>query len=248
MLDDAIRKKYEGEAWVILSEVRDGTGYAACRSADTMAFGMWPSRGLDVIGFEIKSNRGDWRRELSKPKKADDIACYCDEWWIVGAEDVVLLEEVPKTWGWYVPHGKTLKAKKQPERKPEHPELDRTFIMSVLRNFSRSYIPRSKVRAEVDAGIKIAERNKGYRLESLERIEKRVLEFKETSGINLKDTYSWPAGEVGEVVRAVLDKRLGSKLEQVKNTLKALEEIGAEIRDLPFMRKPKEDEKKCATS
>ena len=78
-LYDLVEKKYPGPAWVVLAEVCNGTGFAANRWADAVAFGVWPSRGLRIVGFELKSSRSDWRRELENPAKADDIACYCDE-------------------------------------------------------------------------------------------------------------------------------------------------------------------------
>ena len=58
-----LEAKYPPPAWLTLWEVRDATGYGASRSADAIAFGVWPSRGLSIVGFEIKSSRSDWLRE-----------------------------------------------------------------------------------------------------------------------------------------------------------------------------------------
>jgi hypothetical protein len=53
--------------------------------------GLWPSRGLKLMGFEIKAGRGDWLGELRNPRKAESIARFCDQWWVVATQDVILL-------------------------------------------------------------------------------------------------------------------------------------------------------------
>jgi len=51
---------------------------------------LWPSRGLHLMGFEIKAGRGDWLRELKDPGKAEGIAAYCDQWWVVAPAEVIV--------------------------------------------------------------------------------------------------------------------------------------------------------------
>lgn len=78
-LNALVRAKYPGPAYTFLNELRDGTDFhTAGRSADAIAFGTWPSRGLSITGFEYKSYRGDWLNELKKPEKAESIARFCD--------------------------------------------------------------------------------------------------------------------------------------------------------------------------
>ena len=96
------------------------------------------SRGFSILGFEIKSHRGDWLNELKKPEKAEGIAPYCDEWWIVASENVVKIEEVPKAWGWFTPYGQGLRVLKRPE-KTETIDIDRPFLMSIMKK-GYSYI------------------------------------------------------------------------------------------------------------
>src|SRR5438876_1169784 len=81
-------------------------------SADALAMSLWPSRGLELHGFEIKASRADWRTELRNPETADEIATRCDRWWIVaGSADIVTDGELPPTWGLLVPLGSALVAK-----------------------------------------------------------------------------------------------------------------------------------------
>ena len=48
----ALRARHPSEAWAFLSHVRNGTGYArrTARTADALAFSLWPSRGLGSTG------------------------------------------------------------------------------------------------------------------------------------------------------------------------------------------------------
>lgn len=111
-----LQKKFGPPEHCFLSEVRNSTGHARTpRTADALAFSLWPSRGLELHGFEIKVSRGDWLRELKNPAKADAIATYCDRWWIVAGDDKVVVspeEELPKTWGLLVASDKGLKTVK----------------------------------------------------------------------------------------------------------------------------------------
>jgi hypothetical protein len=80
---DMLRERHPAPEWAIFFEVANGLGVSDRRYADAVAMSLFPSRGLDVHGFEVKTARGDWLRELKNPKKADVIASYCDFWWLV---------------------------------------------------------------------------------------------------------------------------------------------------------------------
>jgi hypothetical protein len=55
---------------------------------------------MALSGFEIKSYRGDWLRELKNPAKAEGIASCCNYWWIVaGNLEIVQTGELPEPWG-----------------------------------------------------------------------------------------------------------------------------------------------------
>ena len=79
-----IEKHCHSPRWATFPAVRNATGFARqVRTADAIAMALWPSMGLELHGFEIKSHRHDWLRELKKPDKADAIAKHCNRWWIV---------------------------------------------------------------------------------------------------------------------------------------------------------------------
>ena len=57
-----LRDRYPSAAYAFFEQVRNGTGYSrtVVRTADALAFSLWPSRGLTLDGFEIKAYRGDY--------------------------------------------------------------------------------------------------------------------------------------------------------------------------------------------
>lgn len=73
-----LRKTFKPPAYIVLGEVRNTTGYARrVRIADALVLSTWPSRGLYIHGFEIKSSRNDWLREFGAPEKAEEIFQFC---------------------------------------------------------------------------------------------------------------------------------------------------------------------------
>lgn len=66
-----------------MEHVRDAAGFNVTRTADVLALGLWPSRGNELHGFEVKVSRADWRKELAQPEKAEGWCQIVDRWWIV---------------------------------------------------------------------------------------------------------------------------------------------------------------------
>jgi hypothetical protein len=72
---------------------------------------LWPSRGIELHGIEIKVSRNDWLKELGDPAKADEIARFCDRWWVAaGDESIHQWDSLEKRnpVSWYVYHGGSL--------------------------------------------------------------------------------------------------------------------------------------------
>jgi len=179
--------RFKDPEYATLRQVRNGTGWAGDVTADAISICCYPSRGLAVHGFEIKVSRGDWRRELAKPRKAEGIVQFCDHFWIVAPPKVVQLDELPKPWGLLETRGKGLVQRKAaPSLEPE--ALDRAFVASVLRNAKRSLdsdeekLARTRAEARgYDRGLKsgkdraYAELRERLRVaEKVERLEKEL--------------------------------------------------------------------------
>jgi hypothetical protein len=228
-LEERIVLKYPQPAWVVLNEVRDGTGFDTRGiEADAIAFGVWPSRGLQIIGFEIKVHRNDWLRELKNPAKAEGIAKYCDQWFLVTCDGVVKPEEIPANWGWYVGTKSGLKLEKAP-KDLEPKEIGRLFLMSIIRNISKTHTPNGKVNEVVESKLeeKVERRRSenSYRLEQLESLDKRVKEFEAASGISLWEDYKFPPKETGAIVKAVIGSYLKHEVDAVKRAAEKAKEV-----------------------
>lgn len=184
----AVCKRFAPPAWAVFAGVANGTGSRANRWADAIAMSVWPSRGLEVHGFEIKVSRNDVLRELKDPAKAEAIASYCDRWWlVVGSSKLIREGELPPTWGLLVPHAGGLKAVKEaPKLKPK--ALDRSFVAAILRRAAERFDEeqiRRKLTAELRAEIRreIEEQSKADRDHQQEIIDELRGEIGDVRGL-----------------------------------------------------------------
>lgn len=107
---DMLRQRHasqsgNGPEWAYMEHVRDAAGFAAKRTADALALHLWPSRGHELHGYEVKVSRGDWLRELKEPEKAEGWCTVVDRWWIVAPKGVVK-DDLPSSWGLLEPRKK----------------------------------------------------------------------------------------------------------------------------------------------
>lgn len=126
-----LRKRYPDPEWAFMEEVAPhtggGTGYA-----DGVAMNLWHSRGHAIHGFEVKTSRADWQKELRQPGKADPAMAYCDYWWLVAPRHVALDSEIPPTWGFIIARPSGLRVHRDaPKLTAKAP--DRGFFASLVR-------------------------------------------------------------------------------------------------------------------
>lgn len=192
-LEAALAARYREPEYVFLPQVRSATGLVRrARTADALAMGTWSSKGLHLLGFEIKVERGDWLRELRQPAKAEEFLQFVDRWYLVSPRAVVKEGELPDRWGWLVPHGTKLRCEREaPPLEADPP--DRPFLAAVFRSFKNLVEDDEAVRAMVRkareegeaAGRGEAERKAKARFERFVVLERKVLEFEAHSGLNL---------------------------------------------------------------
>jgi len=207
LIFERLKAQYDALEWVLLPQVRRGTGAEVVRTADAVAMNCWRSRGLVIHGFEFKSRRSDWIRELKAPQKQEQgIYRFCDRWYIVaGHPGLVKLEEVPDPWGFARPEGDKLKIiKKAPKLDPE--PLDRPFVASVLRNVrDKAGIPDSVLRKKYQDGFEegrkrtlvLAKLNEDRFRKELEDVRGLIREFEQESGLRVS---RYSMGHIGEIV------------------------------------------------
>lgn len=248
---ELLRKRYEGPAWAFLEEVRNGTGYTrVTRTADAIAMGLWPSRGLHLHGFEVKAHRADWVRELRDPEKAEEIAQYCHYWWLVAANaKVVEAGEVPDKWGLLVSDGKKLNVVKEAAFSKAAKAPNHRFLAAILRKVVSTATDESRLIQAKKAGFDEGWRDgvahgqefsqEGRTTKMLEEQHKRLTEnvqaFEKASGLNIAYARS-EIGRMGEAVRLLTNEHTSTAAllerlaDQSKRIAKQCSEAAAEAR------------------
>lgn len=219
-----LKAKYDEPAFAFFTEVGNGTGSNCSRYADAVAFSLYPSTGLEMIGFEIKVSRSDFLNEMKNPSKANDIMKFCDRWYLVCPKGMVLPDELPKTWGLLEvgQEGRIYKKKIAPPLEPE--PLNRKIISALLRRATEGTVPKSVLRDEFDRvrkqAIESAENavkgkpNESYFEENYNKLKEKVDQFEKASGIIIDS--SWRDGnKVGEAVDIVFNNYIPGQLERL---------------------------------
>jgi len=234
----ALARRYQPPAWALLAQVGNGTGWHHNRWADAIAMGLWPSRGLDLHGFEIKSYRTDWLRELKNPAKAEDIASYCDFWWIVaGGKGLVDLakDPIPASWGVLELDGRGLVQVKAAERR-KATEIDRPMLAAILRRSSEHMTPKASIKTQIETareegietGKQLRESNSGetaLRLKA-DGLERRIADFEKASGVLIEDWRGERQGRAFKLAIAITelqgDHRLVTAEREMDNALASI--------------------------
>lgn len=166
----ALRMHYAAPQYAIVEEVRNATGKlrkrrsdadGGPRYADMLAMGLWPSLGLELIGFEVKTTRADWLKEISDRKKAVAVQQYCDRWYLViphknhekivrsTQENADPFSELPEHWGMLTvdESGKVREIVPAPKLKAE--PVTRAFLASLMRNACTSNPDYLEVQSQI---------------------------------------------------------------------------------------------------
>lgn len=249
---NALSSRFGAEAsggrTAILFEVANSTGFERSRSADAIVMWCWPSDGLELHGLEIKVSRSDWLRERVNPKKADDIAKFCDRWWLVTSPGVVReADELPPSWGWRVWDGSVLRVMKDAAVTPAEP-VNRSFLGAVLRNAGRASEgtlnrARAEVREAIDEEVerRVQQQLRTRTPDKVAELITAVEAFEDATGIKLQETESWgwmraaDGGSIGRQLMALRASDFAGKswaTGSITNTLTQLDGAASALRDL----------------
>lgn len=222
----------------VVFEVAQSTGFAANRRLDAVAMELWPSRGLALHGIEIKVDLHDWRREKANPEKAEEIARFCDTFWIAAPEGLVPVEELPSAWGLLELKGGRL-GQRWPAKKTDAQPVDRAFLAALLRAAGRGIDPssveavidkrRRLLDAEFDMRVEVAAERKVGRRDKGAVSWQALLEAigaDHMSGLFMRDQ------EVIEAVRLVLRAGVTQTWTGVKGIADALSQADRKIQEL----------------
>lgn len=229
-----LARKYAPPSWAYLPQVRNGTGYqrSTIRYADGIAMSLWPSRGMEIEGFEIKVSRSDWISELNNPEKAEYFVKICDRWWIVAPEGIVVPGELPAPWGLMVAKGRRLYVKTAAPKLEAAP-LDRIQLAAIMRSLQAVATPEGKLeearKLGYEDGRKGALESMSYEMKESRRFAEKVRDFEKASGVRI-DEYSSSQSikNIGEAVRIVLagqDMEVRKRILDFRNQLSEMIEI-----------------------
>lgn len=231
--------KYSGNDWAFCSQVPNGTGHAKTRTADGLAMGLWPSKGLHLHGFEIKVNRSDWLKEIQDVSKAAAFSRFCHYWWVVAPKGVVKLEEMPADWGLVIA-GKSLRTQKAATlRDPESP--DHTLLAGIFRACSKqdgqmSAINSAYQKGRNDAFSEAQKRAKGHREtdktlaeRQLESLRKSLEAFERISGVKIDEWNGESVAETYEIAKRLKAVNLNHSL---GGMIKRLQAVNAELESI----------------
>jgi len=240
----ALATRFALPEWVLVPQVRDATGWDGNRTADAVAMNCYPSKGLEVHGFEFKVSRSDWLRELRDGSKAEAVAKNCDRWWIVAPPDVVAKADLPVTWGLLVvKDGELRTSVAAPPLPTEGRDLRRPFVASFLRGcLSRATKPTEDELRSMRNSVRIAtlaeerERVKAAREEAAAAAEHtaarsraEIEAFERASGVSIT---TYDGGHVGEQFAAFLQLRGRRGGATIGHTIDTLERAAASLRVL----------------
>ena len=225
-----VKAAYPPEQFVFMENVALSTGYGPLtRYADALVMGLWPSRGLLLEGFEIKSHRGDWRVELKKPQKADPMVSRCDLWWVVAPVDCVKESELPHGWGLKVPSGaKKLRTVKSAIVNGEREAaLARGFVAAMLRRAAAQTNTQAELQEAYGRGYKEAgaSHNDAFARVNTAYMElrKQVTTFESSTGLRIDAT--WQYGHIAEFMRHLNNGALGDVKGRLEDTRALLQSV-----------------------
>jgi hypothetical protein len=233
-IEKAVRTLYQKNGCVVLSEVRNGTGFERRqpRTADLLIVSTWPSRGLYCEGVEIKVSRSDLQKELEHPEKAESIARYCRRWWLAVPDDLDLsCFMVPEGWGII-----TVDEKGKPRSRGGMDlgaqPMDTLMVCAALRNFAESHVHVSEIAPKVqEATEKAVAQCRDRSQQRVKELEEAIEQFKEYSGINILGKYgraSYELKEIGEAVTLLVNLR-HHPIEKITRISEELKSAGAAV-------------------
>lgn len=234
-LHEILKTKYPESECVVVKEVADSTSRK--RYLDYMVINLWESRGQSIIGFEVKSYRNDWLKELKSPDKQELHAPYCDYFYLLTtADNVAKAEEIPENWGWMTVKGDKLFTLKKAPKQQSKP-MSRSLMVAIIRRAfnNTEYVHKDLLEKEVEARVesKVAAKTREQEYNSVK--SKEIIEaaniFKEASGLDILAHRSWSdtTKRMGEIVKMVMQNQIEDyvrKLNSMKLQLETFDKLG----------------------
>lgn len=220
-----ILNKYNNMGFTVLSQVRNKPGYDNIRTADAIAISQSALRDTSFVGFEIKVSRADFRTELANPRKADEIAKFCNKWYIVSPKGIVPVNEMPENWGLL----ETTKTqvwitKKAPELQCVPPS--RAFVAMIVRRLeNRNAVDKAYWRGHrhgAETESKWRTDNQDRNREELKELQEIVSIFEEKSGLRIHACDKDEVKAIGEIVSLIENDYVIDRVKRMEDTISQL--------------------------
>lgn len=220
-----LKRFYPHPEYGVVFEVAQATGFSAHRHLDAIAMSTYPSRGLHLNGIEIKVSVHDWRRERRDPDKAEQLARFCDHFYIAAPKGIVPIADLPVAWGLLELDPLDLKrgiyvakhAAKTPAQEP-----GRDFLAAIFRAANRPADPESfdhllrerssVLEADFEARVnEEAERRTRVRNDAAEYWTKLITALGDA--VDAKDVLKWGLHGNDQIIRVISAVRLSGVME-----------------------------------
>lgn len=219
---EALQSTYKEPEWFLGFEVSNSTGANIRRYADAVAMNTFPSRGYEVRGFEIKVSKSDLKRELENGLKADEIARFCNYWFLVVPKGLADEMQIPEPWGIIEYSEGHLRQKKKAQYFDNQP--DKGFLVSFMRGCER--VTTRKDQEYQDAVYKSLKQRLDYsvkyRLEQYEELKKQVEDIRKQTKVDITYLTKRDIRCLG-IARHISDVAISEK--NIDETIKDLTEI-----------------------
>lgn len=243
-LFNLLKKKFPSPEYALMAHVKDGlqNNKSIC---DALAMGTWASRGFHLNGFEIKVSRSDFLQEIKNPQKAENIAKFCDKWWmVVSSQDIVKDGELPENWGLLVAKGERLQCKKEAVLNIDKVPISPSFLAAIFRRLTGDIVPREELEEIVQKRVEQEKdyivKNWEYKYNNLDSQYQSLIQaiktFEEETGVRFNGFSSKGIAEAYNLLRNgafTRKKQLFNDLlkqshninTMIENVLKGIEEI-----------------------
>lgn len=237
----ALEQRYIMPEWVIGFEVPNGTGALRRRRADAVAVNLYPSKNFEVRGFEIKISKSDLKKDLEFGGKSNEVAKYCDYWFLVTPPNLTDGADLPASWGVIEFDGKTLRQKRAAARIENKIPANAVFMTAILQARERLLSMRyhqelaeaveKDLRAQILANDRKWERAIADMRNRATATEKVFEQLKNDTGIDLRKQY-FCSSDIEKIKTAVkydsaddIKQRAKRTLSDLKFAVQALEKV-----------------------
>ena len=230
IIREALKGVYKSPEWYLSFEVGNSAGMDCKRHADAVAINAYPSKGFETRGFEIKVSKQDLAAELKNGIKSDEIARFCDFWFLVVPKGLTDDATLPPTWGVIEYHDGKLRQKIKAQ-KLDRAEPTAGFLCAMLRARERSIFAEAVNMTQEHA--EQIRRSAGYQykhdVRELQGLREKLKEIKEATGISLEN-WTPPQSIIRKLKAARSIEIIAQNIADIEHAAKRLERDVQEIK------------------